>query len=216
MKKATLALITSAALAFAMPLYAADDPGKTYDSQQKEGVTQQGMKSDSQRQEGLTQQDLRSDSKRLAGQSITADELQGMEVVTQAGEEIGKIDKITIDKQSGEVQFVTFSKGGILGMGAEDIAVPLSAFEFSDDQARLTVDQSKLDNVPQQTAGASDSDYLRNLETHYGVAPAWDKGNLGDTPQTQKMDQDPTQPGKVDTQKSEPGEAGTQNLGTQN
>jgi sporulation protein YlmC with PRC-barrel domain len=214
MKKVTLTIITSAALAFAMPLFAADEPGMQPDSKQKAGMTQQGMKYDSQQKAGVTQQDIKSDSKRQAGQMITADKLQGLEVVSQTGEEIGEIKKITIDKQSGEVQFVTFSKGGILGMGAEEIAAPLSAFEFSDDQARLTVDQSKLDNVPEKTAGATDSDYQRDLETHYGVAPAWDKGNQGDTTRTQKMDHDqnPLKEGKVDTQSYDSGELNAEDL----
>jgi len=234
MKKATITFITSAALAFAIPLYAADKPvksdseqqaevtqqgfigksdpqqkaagtqqGTQYDSEQKAGMTQdarmtqEGMKSDSEQNAGLTQQQT---DQMPSGQMITADKLQGMEVVNQEGEELGEIQKITIDKQSGEVQFVTFTRGGILGMGAEEIAAPLSAFEIRDDQARLTVDQSKLENVPQKSADVTDSDYQRDLETHYGVAPAWEKGNMDNTPQTQKMGQDPSNQRKVDTQ----------------
>jgi sporulation protein YlmC with PRC-barrel domain len=197
MKKATITIITSAALAFAMPLYAADQPGMNPDAEQKAGVAQQGMNSDPQQKTGLTQQ--RNDQMQ-SSQTITAEELKGMEVVSKDGEEYGEIEKVMIDQQSGEVQFVTFTKGGILGMGGEEIAVPLSAFEFSDDQARLTVDQSKLENVPQKTAEASDSDYLRDLETHYGLAPAWDKGNQGDPTQAQQMDLNPTEPRKVGNQ----------------
>lgn len=186
MKKATITLITSAALAFAIPLYAGDGPGMKSDSQQKTGYTQQ--------QSGKMQSDQMQSS-----QSITADELEGMEVVSQQGEEIGEIQKITIDKQSGEVQFVTFSKGGILGMGAEEIAVPLSAFEIRNDQAILTVDQSKLENVPQQNAEVTDSDYLLDLETHYGVGPAWNRGeDLDNSPKNQKMNQDSSKPEKKD------------------
>ena len=181
MKKAAITLITSAALAFAIPLYAADEPGTKSDSQQKAGVTQQ--------QTGKMQ----------SGQMITAEELEGMEVVSQKGEELGEIEKITINKQSGEVQFVTFSRGGLLGMGGKEVAAPLSAFEIRDNKARLTVDQSKLENVPQQNSEVTDSEYQRNLETHYGVAPAWNKGDLGDTPKNQQ-DQDPTKARKVDTQ----------------
>lgn len=198
MKKATITLITTAALACAIPLFAAGEPGMKSDSQQ------QGMKSDSQRQEGLTRQGMESHSQRQegltqqqSGQIITAEELEGMEVVSQKGEELGEIEKITINKESGEVQFVTFSRGGILGMGGEEIAVPLSAFEISDDKARLTVDQTKLENVPQQTAEATDSDFQRDLETHYGVAPAWDKGDRGNATQ---LNQSPTEPRKADTQ----------------
>lgn len=182
MKKATITFITSAALAFAIPLYAADEPG---------------MKSDSQQQAGVTQQQT---DQMQSGQMITAEKLKGMEVVSQKGEELGQIKKVMIDQQSGEIKFITISRGGILGIGSDEVAAPLSAFEFGVEQARLTVDQSKLENVPQQKAEATDSDYQRDLETHYGVAPAWEKGDRGDTTQTQQMDQSPAEPRKVDTQ----------------
>jgi sporulation protein YlmC with PRC-barrel domain len=173
MKKATIIFIASAALAFTIPLYAGDGPGMKSDSQQKTGYTQHQT------------------GKMHSGQRITADELQGMDVVSKNGEDIGEIEKITIDKQSGKVQFVTISTAGILGMGTTKIAAPLSAFDIRDDKARLNVDQSRLKNVPQRKAKATDSDYLRDLETHYGVAPAWNKGeDSGNTPNNQLMDKD--------------------------
>lgn len=191
MKKATITLITSAALAFAIPLYAGDSPGMKSDSKQKTGYSQQQSE-----KTGYSQQQT---DQMQSSQNITADELEGMEVVSQQGEEIGEIKKITIDSQSGEVQFVTVSQGGILGMGAKEIAVPLSAFEIRDDQAVLTVDQSKFENVPQQNAEVTDSDYLRDLETHYGVGPAWNKGeDLDNTPENRLMNQDSTEPGEDD------------------
>ena len=182
MKKATITFITSAALAFAIPLYAADESG---------------LKSDSQPQAGVTQQQT---DQMQSGQMMTAEKLKGMEVVSQMGEEIGEIEEVMIDQQTGEVKFVIISKGGILGIGGEEVAVPLNAFEIINEQARLTVDQSKFENVPQQKPEVTDSDYLRDLESHYGVAPAWEKGDKGDTTQTQQMDQGPTEPRKVDTQ----------------
>lgn len=205
MKKATVTIITSAALAFAIPLYAADEPGMKSDSQQQAGATQQ--------QTDQMQTDQMQVDKMHSGQMITAEELKGMQVVSQEGEEIGEIKNVKIDQQSGEVQFVTISKGGILGMGGEEIAAPMGAFEFGEEQARLTVDQSKLENVPEQTAEATDMDYQRDLETHYGVAPAWERDQPGDTtqgpemqesgeqaPQTNIEAQEYTDPRKVDTQ----------------
>jgi sporulation protein YlmC with PRC-barrel domain len=182
MKKITITFITSAALAFAIPLYAADTPGLESESQQQAGVTQQ--KTDQME----------------SGQMMTAEKLQGMEVVSQKGEGLGKIEEVMIDQQSGEVKFVIISTGGILGIGGEEVAAPLSAFDFNNEQARLTVDQSKFENVPQQKPEVTDSDYLRDLESHYGVAPAWEKGDKGDPTQTQQIDQGATEPRKVDTQ----------------
>jgi sporulation protein YlmC with PRC-barrel domain len=123
-------------------------------------------------------------------QSMSPEELKGMQVVSQTGEELGEIADVKTDEQSGQIQFVTISKGGVLGMGGEDIAVPLEAFRIDQesDRATLTVDQSKLDNAPQQ-ADKSNQEFQRELESHYGVSPAWEQDTQMD--QAPSMDQAP-------------------------
>lgn len=140
--------------------------------------------------------------------SLSADELEGMKVVSQTGEEIGEIKSAKVDQASGNINFVTISKGGVLGMGGQDIAIPFEALNFDqqNERATLTVNESKLDNAPQQ-ANMSDEEFQRNLESHYGVAPAFEgKSNQMETDPTRSMDQnqmesdptrtmDPSQPG---------------------
>ena len=78
------------------------------------------------------------------------------------------------------------AKGGVLGIGGEDIAVPLEAFSFSAEtnKATLVVDKSMLDNAPQK-ADLSDAEFQRELQSHYGVSPAWKKERemMQETPQ---------------------------------
>ncbi len=107
-------------------------------------------------------------------QVMSPAELEGMKVVSKNGDDIGKIDKVTTDPQSGQIKFVTISKGSVLGMGGKDVAVPREAFRIDEtkQQATLTVNEDKLENVPQQ-ASMSDDEYQQNLEQHYGVSPAW-------------------------------------------
>lgn len=122
----------------------------------------------------------------------SADQLKGLKVINQKGEEIGKIEKVNTDPQTGQVNFVTLSRGGVLGMGEEQIAVPVEAFRFEigQQQALLTVDQSKLDSVPQQ-ANMDDKSFERKLESHYGVSPAWEDQQPGqDTHMQDHMGQD--------------------------
>lgn len=105
----------------------------------------------------------------------SAEKLKGMSVVTEQGEEIGEIQDVTMDAASGKISFVTLSKGGILGMGGEkDIAVPLEALRFTPDadRATLIVSKNKLENVPQQ-ADKSNAEFQRELQSHYGISPAW-------------------------------------------
>ncbi len=118
-------------------------------------------------------------------------ELKGMEVVSQNGDKVGKIENVTSDPQSGQIKFVTISKGGVLGMGSKKIAVPKEAFRIDQtkQQVTLTVKESKLDNVPQQ-ANMSDDEFQQNLDKHYGVAPAFrgDSQQMGTEP-SGSMDQ---------------------------
>ncbi len=153
MKKITVFMITGlTALFMASPLFAMDDATK-------------GDRSEAQ-QMSMKQQ---------AGNVKSAQDLLGMNVVSQTGEEVGTIQDIKLDIQSGRIGYVSLAQGGVLGMGEETTPIPLNALNFEADQERatLTVDQSKLDNAPKQ-ADLSDQSYQRELETHYGVSPIWE------------------------------------------
>jgi sporulation protein YlmC with PRC-barrel domain len=138
-------------------------------------------------------------------QSMSPEELKGMQVVSQTGEELGEIADVKTDEQSGQIQFVTISKGGVLGMGGEDIAVPLEAFRIDQesDRATLTVDQSKLDNAPQQ-ADKSNQEFQRELESHYGVSPAWEQDTQMDQPSMDQTQEPGIEPPSMD-QTQQPG-----------
>lgn len=144
-----LSVAVFAAMALSSPLFAAEEAGVQVQSEQIGAMH--------------------------AGSSVTADEIKGMKVISQQGEKIGKIKEAKIDADSGEISYVILSKGGVLfGIAAESIAVPLEAFQFDTTahQATLTVDKSKLDNAPKQ-AGMPDDQFARELNSHYGISPAW-------------------------------------------
>ncbi|MDA3786541.1 MAG: PRC-barrel domain-containing protein [Deltaproteobacteria bacterium] len=122
----------------------------------------------------------------------SADELKGLKVINQNGEEIGQIEEVSTDSQTGQINIVTLSRGGVLGMGEEQIAAPVEAFRFDMEQkqAQLTVDQSKLDSAPKQ-ANMDNKSFERKLESHYGVSPAWeDQQQDQDTHMQDDMGQD--------------------------
>lgn len=101
----------------------------------------------------------------------TLDELQDMKVFSRDGEEIGHIEEITVD-QMGKIKFVTLSRGGFFGIGAEEVSLPLEAISFQRDGVTLTVDLELLENTPEQK-NVSEEQFRRDLEMHYGVSPAW-------------------------------------------
>jgi sporulation protein YlmC with PRC-barrel domain len=107
-----------------------------------------------------------------SAQVQSTDELKGMQVLSQTGEKLGRINSVNTDPMSGLIKFITISKGGFGGVGGEDIAVPMEALRIdrSYHRATLVVDEIKLDNAPHQ-ANMSDDEFQRNLEHYYGVAP---------------------------------------------
>jgi sporulation protein YlmC with PRC-barrel domain len=171
MKKITISLVALlAAMFLSFPLYAAED------------MQQSGMSKKSAAQ---------------LGSSISAKQLLGMKIVSPQGENIGRIEDVKLNTESGRLSFVTISKGGVMGIGGDNLAVPLAAFSIDtqNKQATLTVDKSKLDNAPQQQADMSDEEFNRELQSYYGVSPAWQ----------QQMEPEQMEPGQMEPGQMEPG-----------
>jgi sporulation protein YlmC with PRC-barrel domain len=98
------------------------------------------------------------DDYRTGTSFLSAEEIEGMKVVSQTGEEIGEIESVKVDHQSGEIKFVSISTG--IG---EETAVPFEAIRFDqhNERATLTVNENKLDNAPEQ-ANMSDDEFQQS------------------------------------------------------
>jgi sporulation protein YlmC with PRC-barrel domain len=174
MKKLTIFIAGVAMMALAGPLYAAGESSNTTVSESMTG----------------------------SAQALSAEELRGMQVFSQVGDKLGPILSVTTDPESGLIKFITFSKGGFAGIGGEEIAIPIKAFEIDRTYRRATllVNESKLDDAPRQTT-MSDDEFQRDLEQYYGVAPAWQGDSQQmDTEPSRSMDQQ--QPGMKMTPQS--------------
>jgi sporulation protein YlmC with PRC-barrel domain len=193
MKKITTTFVASfAMLALAYPIYAAGEKKMTTDTQQQAGSQYQEGQRDPLHSKSDPSADLsQSKSTQMAGasQSQSAKDIKGFQVFSESGEEIGEITEVRTDKQSGEVQYVTVTKGGVIGIGGKDIAVPLGAFmlDRENKRATLTVSEAMLENAPTQ-ADKSDQDFQRELSSHYGIAPVWEE-----TPKTGETQMDQSQ-----------------------
>jgi sporulation protein YlmC with PRC-barrel domain len=69
---------------------------------------------------------------------LAASEIKGSTVRNRQRQEIGDIDEVLIEPDSGRVRFAILSVGGFLGLGSTRVAVPWSAFEISRQGARVT------------------------------------------------------------------------------
>ena len=64
------------------------------------------------------------DTSITTGTLIAADKVKGTNVYNQAGDNLGSIDDIMIDKVSGRAIYAVMSFGGFLGMGAKFHPLP--------------------------------------------------------------------------------------------
>jgi sporulation protein YlmC with PRC-barrel domain len=103
----------------------------------------------------------------------SAADILGMPVVGQDGAHVGKIQDMRVDNRTGRIDYLIVKQDNAMGVGeAKYVAVPLGAIQFTDNDARLTVDRSRLENVPSYTSTTSDQ-YINDLNAHYGIAPPY-------------------------------------------
>ncbi|MFJ1269272.1 PRC-barrel domain-containing protein [Legionella lytica] len=81
---------------------------------------------------------------------VKASEITGVKVQNTAGEDIGDINEVVLDKISGQVNYLVLDFGGFLGFGNKFFAVPWNAFSYDkeDDCFILNVDKDRLKNAP--------------------------------------------------------------------
>ena len=84
---------------------------------------------------------------------LAASELKGTEVYNLRNENIGDIDELLIQPDSGSIRFVVLSVGGFLGLGSTRVAVPWGAFQIIHERGgtfriSLDADKERLERAP--------------------------------------------------------------------
>ncbi len=81
---------------------------------------------------------------------VKASEVTGVDVQNLAGESLGKINEIVIDKSHGKVSYLVLSFGGILGFGNKFFAIPWNMFTYNeqDDCFILNLEKERLKDAP--------------------------------------------------------------------
>ena len=106
---------------------------------------------------------------------ISSDNVEGTKVYNAAGEKLGSIDCVMIDKVTGDVRYAVLEFGGFLGMGTDRYPIPWSALKYDSNQNGYLapLDKDKLKDAPRfardQRPEFSD-DYGRGVYDYYGQA----------------------------------------------
>ena len=113
------------------------------------------------------------------GSLIASDKVQGTEVYNTAGDNLGAIYDIMIDKPSGKVAYAIMSFGGFLGIGNQYHPLPWSILHYDTSKGGYVVnlDKRQLEGAPVYDAGQEpawgDRAYENAIHDYYGVGPYW-------------------------------------------
>jgi len=113
--------------------------------------------------------------------ALSASSLTGDGVVNPQGEDLGKVEEIMIDINSGKVAYVVLSFGGFLGLGEKLFAIPWEAMTIDTNRKVfiLNVEKGVLEKAPgfdkNNWPQISDNDWLTGIYEYYGYKPWWVK-----------------------------------------
>jgi sporulation protein YlmC with PRC-barrel domain len=95
----------------------------------------------------------------LGGVRIT--KLKGADVKSKDGEDLGKLEDLIVDPQTGQIKFAIVGKGGVLGLGEKAHPVPWQNVTVnSEKQVTLNIDKQKMQTAP--TVNSEDYSDLNN------------------------------------------------------
>ena len=82
--------------------------------------------------------------------AILASKVKGTAVYNTAGDKIGHVEDVVLDKQSDHILFAALGFGGVMGLGEKYYPVPWSVLDFNPEKGGYVVPMSKstLEKAP--------------------------------------------------------------------
>jgi sporulation protein YlmC with PRC-barrel domain len=109
------------------------------------------------------------------GRLIAASKVNGTTVYNPAGEKLGSIYDVMLDKLSGKAEYAIMSFGGFLGIGDSYHPLPWQALTYDERQGGyiVNIDRSRLEGAPSYRANDTlawdDPAYGRRIDDYYGI-----------------------------------------------
>jgi len=114
---------------------------------------------------------------RETGTLIGSDKVEGTNVYRSNGDKVGQIERVMIDKRSGQVAYAVMSFGGFLGIGEDYYPLPWSLLTYNDRLGgyEINVTENQLRSAPKYGAGQtwdwSDTKRQQGVYDYYAVQP---------------------------------------------
>ncbi|MEZ4599813.1 MAG: PRC-barrel domain-containing protein [Syntrophotaleaceae bacterium] len=107
---------------------------------------------------------------------MSASTLIGDKVVNLQGEDLGKIEELMIDTDTGNVNYAVLSFGGFLGLGDKLFAIPFESLQLDPEHKRFVLDESKehLKNAPgfdKHDWPVMSQEWGEEIHRYYNVSP---------------------------------------------
>ncbi|MCJ2007734.1 PRC-barrel domain-containing protein [Methylobacterium sp. E-041] len=110
---------------------------------------------------------------------IAHDRVVGTDVRRPDGTKVGRIERLMLDKRSGQVAYAVMSFGGFLGLGEGFHTLPWGVLRFSPEHDAYVVDitEAQLRDAPPRspegTDPAEDRAWEERVHRYYNAAPYW-------------------------------------------
>ena len=112
---------------------------------------------------------------------ISSEYLEGATIHDASGKEIGRVDRLIIDKVAGQVRYAVVDFCGFMCMRHENHLVPWGSLTYDKDRDWYTsnVTEKQLETAPEFTddSWTMNRDWEALLHQHYGARPYWDIGS---------------------------------------
>ncbi|MBN2502937.1 MAG: PRC-barrel domain-containing protein [Anaerolineales bacterium] len=112
-------------------------------------------------------------------QVLSATTLIGDTVRNPQGEELGTLEEIMFELDSGRIAYAVLSFGGFLGLGDKLFAIPWQALsvDTEDEEVVLNVSKEQLEDAPgfdkDDWPSTFDRNWVAEVHTYYGYQPYW-------------------------------------------
>jgi sporulation protein YlmC with PRC-barrel domain len=115
-----------------------------------------------------------------SGRLIAADQVEGTSIYNPAGESLGSVEDVLIDKVSGKIAYAVVGFGGFLGIGDRHYPLPGEKLKYDTSMGGFVVDLDRrvLEGAPSyatdETVGWEDPAWGKRVYDYYGARPYWD------------------------------------------
>ncbi|MBY6242529.1 PRC-barrel domain-containing protein [Methylosinus sp. Sm6] len=108
---------------------------------------------------------------------ISSEHIVGATVYDSQGKEIGEIDHLMIDPETGRARYAVVNFCGFMCLRPGHHAVPWNALCYDEDKRRYTSDVTaeQLEKAPEFDADSwKDREWETRIHAHYGASPYWE------------------------------------------